>query len=121
MGAQSGEPAGFETTTTRLRDGSVVLKVVGEIDLDTAAQFKAGLDEAISRRDSRVIIDLTGCGFVDSTGLNVLVHADVHLNGSGPLILIVPQANILKVFEITHLDDQFVILPTLAQALEGES
>lgn len=119
MDAYGREPARFETTTTRLRDGSVLLKVDGEIDVDTAASFKEKLDDAIAFRDSRVIIDLTECGFIDSTGLNALVHSDLHLNGSGPLILITPHANVLKVFEITHLDDHFVILPTLAEALNG--
>ncbi len=121
MGVQSGEPAGFETTTRQLLDGSVVLVVDGEIDLDTAAEFKAKLADAIRFGRSRVIIDLTGCDFVDSTGLNALVHADIHVNGTGPLTLIVPQANVLRAFEITHLDDHFVIHPTLAAALYGES
>src|SRR5882757_7724528 len=104
MGIRNGHSAGFETTMRQLRDGSVVLTVDGEIDPDTAAQFKAKLDDAIRFGSSRVIIDLTGCYFVDSTGLKALVHADIHLNGPGPLTLIVPQANVLRAFEITHLD-----------------
>ena len=108
------------TTTRKLGDGSVVMAVDGEIDLDTVVQFKEKLDDVIRFGNSRVIIDLTGCDFLDSTGLNALVHADIHLNGTGPLTLIVPHANILKVLEITHLDDHFVIHPTLAAALNSE-
>ena len=52
--------------------------------------------------------------------MNALVHADVHLNGPGPLTLVVPHGNVLKAFEITHLDDHFVIHPTLAAAINGE-
>ncbi len=41
-------------------------------------------------------------------------------NGSAPLTLIVPHANILKALEITRLEDQIVIRPTLAgPALEA--
>ena len=61
----------------------MVLVVDGEIDLDTAAEFKAKLDDAIRLGSSRVIIDLTGCDFVDSTGLNALVHADIHSTARG--------------------------------------
>ena len=65
MGIESSEPAGFEATTTQLRDGSVVLTVDGEIDIATAAQFEAKLDDAIRFGNSRVIIDLTRCDYVD--------------------------------------------------------
>ena len=117
MHFQSGEPTGFETATSQLPDGSLVLAVDGELDLDTAGEFKAKLEDAIRFGSSRVIVDLTGCDFVDSSGLKALLQADIQLNGTGPLTLIVPHANVLEVFEITHLDDHFVIHPTLEAAL----
>jgi anti-sigma B factor antagonist len=121
MRTHTRESTRFVSGTTRLRDGTVVLSVVGEIDLDSGPSFDAKLADAIGDGSSRVIIDLSGCDFLDSTGLSALVHADLHLNGKWPLILIVPPGNVLRVLEITRLDDHFVIHRTLAAALDGDS
>ncbi len=118
MGVNPGGPTGFDTTAERLGDGTIVLSVDGELDLDTASRFKAKLELAVGQGPSPVIVDLTGCDFVDSTGLRVLVQAGDPPDRSGPLTLIVPHANILKALEIARLEDKFVIRPTLAAALE---
>ena len=52
------EPTGFVTTTKHLRDGTVVLSVDGDIDLDTAEAFEMSLTNAIGHGTSPVIVDL---------------------------------------------------------------
>ena len=90
------EPTGFGTTTERLRDGTVVLSVNGDIDLDTAEAFEMSLTNAIGYGTSPVIVDLSECAFIDSSGLRLLISAGRILNGSGPLTLIVANTNILR-------------------------
>ena len=111
------EPTGFVTTTKRLRDGTVVLSVDGDIDLDTAEAFEMSLTNAIGHGTSPVIVDLSECAFIDSSGLRILIAAGQILNGGGPLTLVVANSNILRVFEITSLADEFVIYPTLESAI----
>ena len=55
-------------------DGVVVTSVRGELDLETAGELRRRLgsegDEARRR-----VVDLSGCTFIDSTGVGLLVRA----------------------------------------------
>ena len=63
---------------TRNADAMVVA-FVGDLDVFVAGEARAHLDEAMSRAAAhsvgRVVIDASGLGFCDSTGLSVLVRA----------------------------------------------
>ena len=64
-----------------------------------------------------VIVDLTDCSFFDSTGLKTLVAAQRRLERSNRrLALVVATSNVLRVFELTRLDERFAIYPSLAAA-----
>lgn len=49
-------------------DGTSVLTVVGEIDQSNADELAAALADV----HAHVVVDLTGVGYLDSAGLNVL-------------------------------------------------
>jgi anti-sigma B factor antagonist len=55
-------------------DGTVRLTVRGEIDIATAGQLRDALDSHHSS-DTAVRLDLSQIGFVDSSGLAVLIAA----------------------------------------------
>jgi anti-sigma B factor antagonist len=95
-----------------------VVTVAGEVDVATSPALSQALaDELVE--GVRLAVDLSGVTFLDSTGLGVLVHA---LNGvvdaGGELRLVVTDPNVLKVFEVTSLDDVFVLCPSLETALD---
>jgi ABC-type transporter Mla MlaB component len=55
---------------------AVVVEVGGEIDLHSAPRLREELGRALeSNTPPRVIIDLAGVSFIDSTGIGVLVGA----------------------------------------------
>lgn len=110
----------FSVETTSLDDGSRCLAVRGELDLATAPTLEAQLVAAAESATTTVIVDLTECGFLDSSGLAVLVKANKSLNGIGPLTLIASSPLILKVLEITNLNRAFAIHPTLAAATRAD-
>ena len=64
---------GLRIDTLRL-GGHALLEVIGEIDLATASSFAAAIDQGIQQA-GKVVLDLTGVTFMDSSGLNVLVAA----------------------------------------------
>ena len=60
-----------------------VLEVFGELDLATAPRLCVLIDAARTHRVKRLMIDLTGVDFCDSTGLRALMGASTELRVSG--------------------------------------
>lgn len=84
-------------------DGSVeVVRVAGEIDLETADQ----LAEAIDACHGLVVVDLGGVTFMDSSGLGTLIRARNRLvDEGGGLVVREVAANVRRLFEVTGLTD----------------
>lgn len=59
-----------------------VVSASGEIDLNTASELEADIARAVASADS-VCVDLSGCTFIDSTGLRVLLTAARDLRDAG--------------------------------------
>ncbi len=92
------------------RNGFSVLSVRGEVDVYTAPKFRERLIELVSEGKHRIVVDLEGVDFLDSTGLGVLVGGLKRLRShNGDLLLVCTQSRILKVFEITGLTKVFSI------------
>jgi anti-sigma B factor antagonist len=92
------------------RGGWVVLSVRGEVDVYTAPRFRERLIELVSEGHHRIVVDLEGVDFLDSTGLGVLVGGLKRLRSNeGELVLVCTKSRILKVFEITGLTKVFAI------------
>ena len=106
------------SVTTSRRDDVSVVTVAGEVDVYTAAQLRAVLDEEIGAGNARLIVDLDGVSFLDSTGLGVLVgRLKLVRNSSGWLRIVCTNDRILRVFRITGLDKVFGIHDSLDEAL----
>ena len=107
----------LSVTTSRQDDVSVVT-VAGEVDVYTAAQLRAVLDEEIGAGHARLVVDLDEVSFLDSTGLGVLVgRLKLVRNPSGWLRIVCSHDRILRVFRITGLDKVFGIHDSLEEAL----
>jgi anti-sigma B factor antagonist len=85
--AMSRKPADIES---KPEGDSVTVAVSGEIDLSTADQLDAAIREAKKTETDRVIVDLSGLSFVDSTGLGVLLEAIKRNRSDGNRLSFVP-------------------------------
>ena len=91
----------------------------GEVDVATAVPLREALVQAEDVRASRAVLDLTGVGFLDSTGLGILVGTLRRLReADSELYLVVTNPHVLRVLNVTHLDQVFDVSPSLAQARE---
>src|SRR5437867_2307042 len=61
--------------STSSQAGHAVVAVSGEVDLYTAPRLQAELAALVRDGSSRVVVDLSGVEFCDSTGMNVLLSA----------------------------------------------
>src|SRR3984885_6316631 len=97
-----------------------VLAVKGEVDVYTAPRLREKLVELVSQGKRKIVVDLEGVDFLDSTGLGVLVGGLKRLRShDGELDLVCTQTRILKVFEITGLTKVFSIYETVDSAVAG--
>jgi anti-anti-sigma factor len=94
-------------------DGIDVLTLNGELDLASAPVLEKQL-RAIDGRDARIVVDLSGCGFIDSTGLTVIVEAASREGHS--IALVGPTPQVRRVFEITAVETLVPLFETMAEA-----
>ena len=113
----------MELSVSPQTDGGVpVVAVSGEVDVYSAPALKEALAELLGTGATTVVVDLSGVGFLDSTGLGALVEArSATTEAGGTLPLVCSQQRILKLFTITGLDGVFAIHPTVAAALDSVS
>lgn len=105
---------GLESSTKG--DWSVVA-VRGEIDLHTAPQLRERLVALVEDGASRVVVDLTEVGFMDSSGLGVLVGLLKRVRESGgQLAVVCGEGTVLKVLSITGLDQVIPVSASLDEA-----
>jgi len=106
-------PPPFAVLVAMAPDGSVRVKVQGELDLSTASE----LDETLRRETDagrRIVIDLSETEFIDSTGLNTLIAALRASDNNGGALAVSPvlPAQVRRVLEITGLNK---VLPVAAE------
>lgn len=100
-----------------------VIAVRGELDLSNASDLEAPLEEAIASGDASVLIDLTECEFIDSTGIALIVRAWQRLDrgaegdGSGRVVISSQNDQVRRVLEITGLALSIPIHGTREEAL----
>jgi anti-sigma B factor antagonist len=102
----------------RVTDDVTVVAVSGELDLSTAPQLTARIEETFREADARVLIDLTELTFCDSTGLRALlgvVH-EARVHGVRVRVLAPRAAAPLRTFEIAG---GLEFLPLVADRDEG--
>ena len=84
--------------------------VEGEVDVATAPALRDELYRLIEQGSSRIVVDLAGMDFIDSTGLGVFVGALKRAReGGGTIELRGLQPSARKVFDITGLSSAFTI------------
>ena len=96
-----GQTANFDITPTATSQGTRLL-VQGELDIRSAPQLLAAVETARGRPGS-VVLDLSGLSFMDSTGLQALMHLIGQAKAEGWSLGVSKsiQPAVMKVFEIT--------------------
>jgi anti-sigma B factor antagonist len=100
------------------REESLVLAPSGDIDLTGSPSLRVELRKAAGEKPIRLVIDLSGVGYMDSSGVATLVEAmQMTRKSNTKLVLCGMQARVRSIFEIARLDSVFTIVPTMDAAL----
>ena len=97
-----------------------VVRAHGDFDLYVAPEFKRRLATTIEAGKTRIVVDLTDAAFMDSTALAVLIGALKRLRvRGGALVVASEQPTILRILELTGMDQVLDLYATTGEALAG--
>jgi anti-anti-sigma factor len=89
-------------------NGIAMVAVDGELDLATAEAFGDRLVLLIDGGCPRLVVDVAGLTFCDSSGLSALLRASTHASSAGGSVTLVGiRPQLARILQITDLDHQF--------------
>jgi anti-sigma B factor antagonist len=98
--------------SSRFQDDHTIVTIRGEIDLYTAPRLHSELVGLLAEgMPARVIIDMSGVEFCDSTGMNVLLSCLRRARErGGELEIAAPKPAVRKILQVTGLDSVFTLV-----------
>jgi anti-sigma B factor antagonist len=100
-------PKPFRCTVSH-RDGATCVRPEGDLDMSTVEDVEAALRAALDGGAKRVVVDLRGLEFMDSTGLTLLTRLSNRSRRDGfDLELVKGDERIQRLFVLTGLHDYF--------------
>jgi len=110
----------LDVQTRQVDSGATIVAPTGRLDVAGAPALKDAISEALKNGQPRVILDMEGVSFVDSTGLGSVIAALKQIRSSqGDLRLAAPNQQVRVVLELTTLDRVFPYYSTVEEALTG--
>jgi anti-anti-sigma factor len=98
-------------------DGTVVVSLVGELDMATVSSAALVLRDAVAR-GKPIVVDMTGLRFFSSAGLTLLAQLnEARRNPPLDVRLVGDQRVVIRPLELTGLRDLFPIHRSLDDAL----
>ena len=97
-------------------NGATVITLGGEVDLEHSPQARKALLDAVAN-NKKVVVDLSGGSYIDSSGIASLVEAfqTARKNGGGFTLASVSESA-LRVLQLARLDKVFTIAATVEEA-----
>jgi len=110
----------FETRTDQL-DTMTVVVLVGELDIAAEADATAALTDAIG--DGGVLVaDLRELTFLDSTGVRVLLTADLQAKERGVRFGVARNDGMVRrLLDVTRVEQRFPVVDDPAELAEGDA
>jgi anti-sigma B factor antagonist len=106
----------FQVTEEVMEDLRLVA-IRGELDAVNAPQIEAPLDNAATDRQRSLVVDLSQCEFVDSSGLAALLHGIKPLqNGETKVALVCPEGSVRELLRLTAIDQTVPVFDGLEDA-----
>lgn len=97
-----------------------VVTVEGELDMNTATNLERELEGPLAADQARLLLDLSRCEFIDSTGIALIVRSWQTLDGDERerFALCGIGHQVKRVLDVTGLKETIPTHPSREQALE---
>lgn len=100
------------------KTGVVVVGVDGQLIVGNRHELKQQVLDALEKGDARFVVDFTNTGYIDSSGLGVLVSlAKKVREAGGDMKLAGLNEDLQTLFELTKLDSLFTLAPSADDAV----
>lgn len=101
-------------------DAVWLITVTGELDYQSAPRFKRAFSDATPPAGDGLVIDLSGLGFLDSSGLGALLELYMRNHDGGTRLAIVSRGRqIRRMLSVTDLDRLMPVTATREQAIRA--
>jgi anti-sigma B factor antagonist len=101
-------------------DGYRVLRPSGDLDVYTVGSLRDALGRMIEEKTPKVVVDLDGVPFMNSSGLGALMGGVRRMReAGGDLAVSCTKEQHLKLFSITGFGEGVSIAPTVEEAASG--
>ena len=102
------------------RGGYVVLAPAGKLNLVSAPAVQNRVTELVAAGKARVVVDLSGVDFIDSSGLGALIGGlKATRTAGGELRVAAAGPQITAVLKLTNLNRILAPAPTVEEAAAG--
>ena len=102
------------------REGYKVLHPTGDLDVYTVGSLRDSIGTLLDAGATKVVVDLDGVPFMDSSGLGALMGGVRRLReAGGDLAIACTREQHLKLFSITGFGEGVSIAPTIEEAAAG--
>jgi len=108
----------FQAREEALREGALVLKLGGELDMFITSSIANRFHEIAEDGSADVVVDLSDARYIDSTVLEAFVTAQQELQGhEHALAVVAPGPYTQRTFELTGLSDVLRVSASRDEAL----
>jgi anti-sigma B factor antagonist len=114
----------FEIDSGPGPDDVYVVRVSGEVDMSHEDELRGELRTAVAAEPKGIVVDLTECEFIDSSGIRALLlsrEAQHPEEGSERLAVAASSEQILRILGVMGLDRVIPIRPTVEEAASAIS
>lgn len=106
-------------STETKANATVVTITEKRLDAKIAVAFKEEMAALINSGITLIILDLSGVGFVDSSGLGAIVTSLKLLGRKGDLLVSGVKNDVMTMFTLTRMDRVFQMFPSAEDALKS--
>jgi anti-sigma B factor antagonist len=99
-------------------DGVARCVIVGEVDMATTPQLRDELIGLVDAGELRLVLDVSGVPFLDSTGLGVLMEVHRRLrDNTGAVALVGARPPLIRLLTITNLSRALPVYRSVEDAI----
>ncbi len=102
------------------QDGIYILRIHGNLDMLNAGILKERLNNFISQNEIKVILDLGGVNFIDSSGFGLIMSLNDKLSEAGGGLRIAKVSKTIRqIFKISKISSVVQLFETTEEAIKS--